>query len=100
VEYRHLKPTNSQSIELTTVIQTKEGTRKIFSIKLVEWRYVLVNGAVAFDVELAPYSHRGVGKMETAGVLSLKLQLYPFSKLSMVQPTAIDRELQLEMKNK
>ena len=38
--------------------------------------------------------------MQGVGILSLKLQLYPVSKLNMVQPMAIDRQLELEIKNR
>lgn len=60
-------------------------------MKMVEWRYVLAHGSVTFDIELAPYYHEGVGEMSAIGILSLKLQLYPLSKLNMVQPTTIDK---------
>lgn len=42
-------------IQLSVVIQTREGTRRICSIKSIEWRYVLSHGTVAFDIYLAPY---------------------------------------------
>jgi hypothetical protein len=87
-------------IELAVVLQTKSGSRKIFSIKLIEWRYILAHGSVNFDVILAPYYHEGVGEMPAVGVLSVKLQLTPLSKLNMVQPITVDREIELEMKNK
>lgn len=62
---------------------------------MVEWRYVLAHGSVAFDIELAPYYHEGIKEVPAVGILSLKVQLTPISKLNMVQPMAIDREIQL-----
>jgi hypothetical protein len=52
---------------------------------MVEWRYALSHGSISFDVELAPYYHEGVGQLPAVGVLSLKLQLYPFSKINKVK---------------
>jgi hypothetical protein len=49
---------------------------------MVEWRYILSHGSIAFDVELAPYHHEGGDKLPAAGILSLKFQLSPFSKLN------------------
>lgn len=100
VEGEHLKTSNSQMIELAVVIMTREGSRRIFSIKQVEWRYVLAHGSVNFDIELAPYYNEGVEKVQGVGILSLKLQLYPVSKLNMVQPMAIDRQVELEFKTR
>lgn len=87
-------------IELAVITQARSGTRKIYSIKQIEWRYILAHGLVTFDIILAPYYHEGVGEMPAVGVLSLKLQLTPLSKLNMVQPMTIDREIELELKNK
>lgn len=93
-----MKPKNDQLVELAVVVQSKEGTRRIASIKLVEWRYVLAHGLVTFDVFLAPYYFEGIGEMPSFGVLSMKLQLTPLSKLNMIQSSAVDREIQLELK--
>lgn len=47
-------------LELAVVIMTREGNRRVYSIKQVEWRYVLAHGSVSFDIELAPYYNEGV----------------------------------------
>lgn len=87
-------------LELALVILTRQGTRKIYSIKQVEWRYILAHGSVTFDIELAPYYNEGVEQLPAVGILSLKLQLYPISKLNMVQPKAIERQIELEIKTR
>lgn len=98
VDGSELKTSNSRMLELSVVVMTREGTRRVYAIKQVEWRYVMAHGSVSFDIELAPYDNEGVGKVTAVGIVSLKLQLYPVSKLTLVQPKAIDRQIELELK--
>lgn len=82
------------------VILNKEGKREINSVKLIEWRYVLSQGAISFEVELASYHHEGLSELPVTGIIGVKLHLYPLSKLNVVTEKSIERELEFEKKNK
>lgn len=44
-----------QMIELTVTIWKSDGSREIYAVKQIEWRFVLAFGSISFDVELAEF---------------------------------------------
>ena len=52
-----LKSDNSENLELIIVVAIEGGNKWVYSIKFIEWRFVLVYGSLNIDIELAPYYH-------------------------------------------
>jgi len=71
----------------------EEGQKIIYSLKLVEWRFILVYGSVSIDLELAPYRHEGLTILPCAGVLSITLAISPFPKHFFIQEAKLTRQL-------
>ncbi len=88
-----LKSDNNENLELI-VIAIIDGDRKIvYSIKFIEWRFVLVYGSLNIDIELAPYYHEGINTLPTAGILSISLKINPLPKHFFLSEIALNRQL-------
>ena len=77
----------------------KPGDKKIiYSLKLVEWRFVLSYGSLSVDLEMAPYHHEGVNTLPCVGILSVTMKLSPLPKHFYLSEGSLTRQLELEQK--
>ena len=87
-----LKPDNAPPLELRVVVES-QGRKGLYSLKLVEWRYVLAFGSLSVDIDLPPYQHNGLSLMQSVGILSIELSLSPLPKHFKVTEMSLNRQL-------
>lgn len=89
----------NQMIELTVTVWHGDGSRSIYAVKQIEWRFVLAFGSISFDVELAEFKSRS-GEPRSVGILSMTLELYPKGKGELISERLLNSQLALEKKTK
>ena len=70
-----------------------ENTRILYSIKMIEWRFVLAYGSVSIDLEFALYNYEGINNPPSGGIISVTLNISSLPKHYFLAEASLNRQL-------